>query len=96
MSKPTRIPSGLPGNIDDEVARMLHVAEGFLVGQQFPSSSVPELIATARDADLSPVTIAEAFIDAECHGWSPGFEDLPAMVTADTEWRELFGTDEPT
>jgi hypothetical protein len=48
---------------------MLQVAEGFLVGQQSPSGVVPGLIATARDADLSPVTIAEAFVDAESHGW---------------------------
>jgi hypothetical protein len=75
---------------------MLYVAEGFLVEQQSPSDVVPELIATARDADLSPVTIAEAFVDAERHGWSSGFEDLPVMVTADTDWPGLFGTDEPT
>jgi hypothetical protein len=97
VSKPTRIPSGLLGNIDDEFARMLQVAEGFLVGQQSPSGVVPGLIAAARDADLSPVTIAEAFVDAETHGWSSsGFEDLPVMVAADTDWPGLFGTDEPT
>lgn len=95
----TRVMYDLPARIQSESAasdgvssaRLLHLAEGVLVGLRRipPEAAVVELVDAARESRLSPFVVAKALV-AIAGGAHDGASGDPASIVVQRHWGELL------